>query len=58
MQFCLCIGHIISDWMPIREYCMTQLKTVWLHMRINFVCNDDERSFFIMKSMYTLLMVW
>ena len=53
-------GHILSDQMSIREYCMAQLKFVWLYMRTNlkFVGSDDERSFFIMKSMYMLLMVW
>ena len=36
---------------------MTQLRTVWLHMRTNFVFGDDERSFFIMRSMHMLFMV-
>jgi len=57
-SFCFCEGHILSDWMSIRHYCLTQLKTVWLHMGMNYLCDDEERSFFIMRSMYTLFMVW
>ena len=50
-------GHVLSDWMSIRHYCMAQLQTVWLYMRINMKLGDEERSFFIMKSMYQLFMV-
>ena len=53
----LTIGHILSDWMSIRDYCMTQLRTVWFHMRTNMSFGDEERSFFIMSSMYRLFMV-
>jgi len=49
--------HILSDWMSIRHYCLTQLRTVWLHMGMNFLSDDEERSFFITRSMYTLFMV-
>lgn len=52
-----CIGHILSDWMSIRDYCMTQLRTIWFHMRTNMSFGDEERSFFIMSSMYELFMV-
>ena len=51
------IGHILSDWMSIRHYCMTQLRTVWFHMRTNMALGDEERSFFIMNSMHRLFMV-
>ena len=51
------LGHILSDWMSIRDYCMTQLRTIWLHMRSNMSLGDEERSFFIMSSMYQLFMV-
>jgi len=51
-------GHILSDWMSIRHYCLTQLRTVWLHMEMNFLSDNEERSFFIMRSMYTLFVVW
>ena len=50
-------GHILSDWMSIRHYCMTQLRTVWFHMRTNMSLGDEERSFFIMNSMHRLFMV-
>ena len=36
---------------------MTQLRTVWFHMRTNMSFGDEERSFFIMSSMYRLFMV-
>jgi len=52
-----CAGRILSDWMSIRFYCMTQLRTVWLHMRTNMGLGDDERSFFIMRAMNTLFTV-
>ncbi|XP_065913406.1 uncharacterized protein [Dysidea avara] len=50
-------GRILSDWMSIRGYCITQLRTVWLQMRTNMGFGDDERSFFIMRSMHTLFML-
>ena len=51
------IGRVLSDWMSIRHYCITQLRTVWLHMRTNMSIGNEERSFFIMSSMYRLFMV-
>ena len=36
---------------------MTQLRTVWFHMRTNMSFGDEERSFFIMSSMYRLFTV-
>ena len=38
---------------------MAQLNTVWLHMGgKNFLCDHEERSFFIMRSMHTLIEVY
>lgn len=51
------IGRLLPDWMSIRHYCMKKLKTVWSHIRENMSLCDEERSFFIMRSMYQLFMV-
>ena len=36
---------------------MAQLKTVWLHMGINVWCDNEERSFYIMRSINTFIKV-
>ena len=47
-------GPIISDWLSVRHYCVSQLRTVWLHMRNNLGVSDEERSFLLMRCMKRL----
>ena len=41
-------GLIISKRLPVRHYCVSQLRTVWMHMRNNLHLTDEEQSFLIM----------
>ena len=50
-------GTVISNWLSIRHYCVSQLRTVWLHIRNNLGISDEERSFFIMRCMKKLFEV-
>ena len=45
-------GPIISEWLSVRHYCVSQLRTMWLHMRNNLGLSDEERSFLVMKLMW------
>ena len=42
-------GPIISDWQSIRHYCVSQLRTVWQHMRNNLGLSEEERTFFVTR---------
>ena len=42
-------GSIISTSLPIRHYCVSQLRTAWKHMRENLGLLDEERSFLVMS---------
>ena len=42
-------GHIISEWLSVRHYCVSQLRTMWMHLRNNLNLSDEERSFFVMR---------
>lgn len=50
-------GHIISDWQPLRHFCMVQLRQIWLFMRSSLDLSDEERSFLIMQAMHRLFEV-
>ena len=47
-------GPLISDWLSVRHYCVSQLRTVWMHMRNNLGLSDEERSFLVMRCMNRL----
>ncbi len=51
------ISRVLSSWQPIRHYCVTQLRSLWLHMGNNMRLTLEEQSFFVMKCMETLLKV-
>ena len=40
-------GPIISKRLSVRDYCISQLRTVWMHMRNNLHLSDEERSFLV-----------
>lgn len=50
-------GRVISSWQPLRHYCLSQLHTVWIHMRNNLHLSLEEQSFFVMRSMQRLIQV-
>ena len=50
-------GPVISSWQSVRHYCVSQLRSVWLHMGSNMKLSLEEQSFFIMKCMHTLVEV-
>ena len=50
-------GHIISDWQPLRHFCLEQLRRIWLFMRCNLQLGDEERSFLIVQAMQQLFEV-
>ena len=53
-------GPIISEWLSVRHYCVSQLRTMWMHLRNNLSLSDEERSFFVMrctKRLYEVRMI-
>ena len=44
-------GKLISDWISVRHYCVSQLRTLWMHMRNNLNLSEEERTFFVMRAM-------
>lgn len=44
-------GHIFSEQLPLRQYCVTQLKALWVHIQNNLGLSDEQRIFFIMTAM-------
>ncbi len=44
-------GNVISEWLSVRHYCVSQLKTVWLHIGNNLGLSEEQRSFLIMRAM-------
>ena len=44
-------GPLISRWLSVRHYCVSQLRSIWLHIRNNLGISAEERSFLIMKCM-------
>ena len=50
-------GHIISDWQPLRHFCLEQLRRIWLFLRCNLQLSDEERSFLILQALHHLFEV-
>ena len=53
-------GGVLSSWQSVRHYCVSQLRTVWMHMQNNLVLSDEERSFLVMcctKRLYEVAML-
>ena len=44
-------GTLISDWQAVRHYCVSQLRTLWMHIGNNLGVSDEERSFLLMRCM-------
>lgn len=40
-------GPIISQWLSVRAYCVSQLRIMWTHMRNNLGLSDEERAFLV-----------
>lgn len=51
-------GNLISDWISVRHYCVSQLRTLWMHMRNNLSLSEEERTFFVMRTMKKFYEVW
>ena len=50
-------GHIISDWQPLRHFCLEQLRQVWLFLQCNLDLSEEGRSFLIVQAMHRLFEV-
>lgn len=50
-------GCIISEWLSLRHYCVSQLRTLWMHIRNNLGLSEEQRSFFVMRAMTKLYQV-
>ena len=53
-------GGVLSKWQSVRHYCVSQLRTVWMHIQNNLGLSDEERSFLIMcctKRLYEVAML-
>ena len=50
-------GVVISEWLSLRHYCISQLKTLWLHMRNNMGLSEEQRSFYVAQALYRLRQV-
>ena len=42
-------GPIISNWLSARHYCVSQLRTIWMHIQTNLGLSDEERSLLVMR---------
>ncbi len=42
-------GPLISEWLSLRHYCVSQLRTIWMHMRNNLGISEEQRSFLVMR---------
>lgn len=42
---------IISGFLPVRNYCMAQLRLHWLFIKDHLGLSEEQRSFFIMRVM-------
>ena len=47
-------GSIISEWQAIRQYYVSQVKTLWMHLRNNLSLSDEERSFLVTRCLMNL----
>ena len=47
-------GRLISDNISVRSYCLSQLKTLWMHIRNSLYLTEEERSFFVTTAMTKL----
>ena len=50
-------GPIISKEVPLRSYCLSQLQSVWYHIRNNLNIFDEQRSFLVMQAMWNFYKV-
>ena len=50
-------GKIFSETLPIRQFCMSQLKTMWDHLSSTLGISVEERSLLISHSMWNFLKV-
>ncbi len=46
-------GPLISDRQSVRHYCVSQLRTVWQHLRNNLGLSEEERTFFVNQCLNT-----
>ena len=42
------LGGVLSEWHSVRHYCVSQLRTVWMHIQNNLSLLNEERSFLVM----------
>ena len=48
-------GPLISHWLPVRQYCVSQLRTAWMHLKTTLKLSREKQNFFVMnclKSFY------
>lgn len=50
-------NKIIGDTNPIRHYCVSQLRSFWLHMQQHMRLSKDEFHFFMRQCMHSLIKV-
>ena len=46
-------GPIISGWQSVRNYCIWELRTLWMFMQDNLGLTEEERCFYVMNAMTT-----
>ena len=51
-------GPIISKEVSVRHFCVSQLRSMWRHMRDSLGLSEEERSFFVMRLMWRLYRVY
>ena len=44
-------GKLMSSKVPIRKHCLSKLKSLWKHMKINLNLTEEERNLFVTKAM-------
>lgn len=50
-------GPVITDTLPVRQYCFGQLLTIWSHIQTNIGISTEEASHLMMRTMINFLLV-
>ena len=53
----LIAGKVISKGLPLAQYCVSQLRTLWKHIRDNLKLSEEQRVFFVAACLDKFLQV-
>ena len=50
-------GTVISDYQPVRHYCLKQMKLMWLHISVNLGLTPEQQSLLVVRAMQRMIQV-